>query len=166
MKRILLISDSHGTLGEDVMRHVVAADEVWHAGDWGGGMEVYDQLCATGKTIRGVWGNIDSHDMRKVVPYEQHFTVEGLLVYMIHIGGYPGRYAGGIKEKLVQYRPQVFICGHSHIAKVIRDNAMSLLHMNPGACGFHGFHRVRTMIRMEIAHGSISKADMIELGNR
>jgi putative phosphoesterase len=166
MKKILLISDSHGLLMSDVLAHAEKADEIWHAGDWGGNESVFNQLLETGMTFRGVWGNIDSHGLRAILPYDTFFTVEGLKVYMLHIGGYPGRYAKGVKDKLKFLKPNLFICGHSHILKIIQDKELKILHMNPGACGNHGFHQVRTMIRFTIDNGKITQADVIELNKR
>lgn len=165
MKTILIFSDSHGLLEDDVMKHVVEADELWHTGDWGN-IAVLNQLEKTGKTIRGVYGNIDGGELRAALPLTNFFECEGVKVFMTHIGGYPGRYAKGIKDNLKQLRPHLFICGHSHILKIMQDKELGILHINPGACGRHGFHQFRTMVRIEIAEGKITKADVIQLGGR
>lgn len=166
MKKILLISDTHGALLTDVMKHVAEADEVWHAGDWGGGKEAFTMLENTGKTIRGVYGNIDGTFIRTVCPENLFFVCEGLKVWITHIGGYPGRYAKGIKQQLIQHKPDLFICGHSHILKVQRDPELKVMHFNPGAAGVHGFHKYRTMLRFEIEDSKIQNLVVIELGLR
>lgn len=165
MKKILILSDSHGLLEEDVMKHVANADEIWHAGDWGN-MEVLEQLEKVGKKIEGVYGNIDGGKLQITLPDENIFECEGLKVFMTHIGGYPGRYAAGIKEKIKSIKPKLFICGHSHILKIMQDKELNVLHINPGACGRHGFHIFRTMVRIEIDLGKITKAEVVELGRR
>lgn len=164
MKKILLLSDTHGYLDEKILRHVADADEVWHAGDVGP-VVVVDKLSAI-TTVRGVYGNIDDHVVRKVFPPINIFTIEGLKVYITHIGGYPGRYSPGVKQQLLLEKPALFICGHSHILKVVRDPALNVLHMNPGAAGIHGFHQVRTMIRFKVSAGRILEPEVIELGLR
>ena len=164
LKSILLLSDTHGYIDEKILSHAAKADEVWHAGDVGP-IVVTDKLSAI-KTVRGVYGNIDDHIVRKVFPQVNVFTVEGLKVYMTHIGGYPGRYSQGVKQQLIMEKPGLFICGHSHILKVMRDQSLNLLHMNPGAAGIHGFHQMRTMIRFKIADGKILEPEVIELGLR
>lgn len=165
MRRVLLMSDSHGKLSSDVMQHAAMADEVWHAGDWGS-MEPYQQLESLRKEIRGVTGNIDGQTIRSIVPLKHVFFCEQLKVCMTHIGGYPGRYAKNIADWLRQEKPDLFISGHSHILKIVRDPAIPCLHMNPGACGSHGFHHVRTLIRFQVTHKTISALEVIELGPR
>ncbi|MCK9481371.1 MAG: metallophosphatase family protein [Bacteroidia bacterium] len=165
MKKILILSDSHGLLENDVLKYIEQADEVWHAGDWGS-MEVFEQLEKTGKIIRGVYGNIDGGKLRTVLKEETVFVCDGVKIFMTHIGGYPGRYSMGIIDKLKLHHPHLFICGHSHILKIIQDKELQVLHINPGACGRHGFHIFRTMVRIEINEGKITKADVIELGRR
>jgi putative phosphoesterase len=165
MKTILIISDSHGLLLPDVMAHVAVVDEVWHSGDWGS-MEVLEQLEKSGKAIQGVYGNIDGGKLRTALKDDAYFECEGMKIFMTHIGGYPGKYARGIKEKLKQTRPNIFICGHSHILKVIYDKELSVLHCNPGACGVHGFHVLRTLLRIKIDAGKVVGAEIIELGKR
>lgn len=166
MKQVIVLSDSHGLLEPDVMRHLKEADEIWHAGDWGGGMNVLEQIEKLNKPIQGVYGNIDGGALRQVLPLIHRFECEGMRVWMTHIGGYPGKYAKGIKERLIQDKPHVFICGHSHILKVIYDKEIGVMHLNPGACGRHGFHQVRTLLRLQIAETKIQKAEVIELGKR
>lgn len=164
MKKILLLSDTHGYLDPAIEKHVRAADEVWHAGDIGD-TAVTDQL-KEWKALRAVYGNIDGKELRAEFPKYNSFEVEGLKVLMTHIGGYPGRYAPDARAKIQYYRPNLFICGHSHILKVMPDKKYHLLAMNPGACGNHGFHKVKTLIRFQINFGKIEKPEVIELGRR
>jgi uncharacterized protein len=162
LKKILLLSDTHNYLDDTILKYAAEADEIWHAGDIGR-IEVADKLNSI-KPLKSVYGNADDHIVRSAIPLTQEFNCEGLKVWMIHIGGYPGRYTAVIKEKLKQIRPDLFICGHSHILKVIRDPDLKLLHMNPGAAGIQGFHKVRTMLRFQIHEGKISETEAIELG--
>ncbi len=164
MKRIALISDTHSYLGDDVLRHIAPCDEVWHAGDIGVN-EVTDKL-KTIKPLRAVYGNIDGGVLRTEFKETLHFTVEGLSVLMTHIGGAPGRYPANVKAMINEYKPAVFICGHSHILRVVYDKPYSLLHLNPGACGKHGFHLLRTMLRFTIENGKMGNMEAIELGKR
>ena len=163
--RILLLSDTHGHLDETILGHVREADEVWHAGDIGPG-DILAQLTAL-KPLRAVYGNIDDGQLRREVPLDLDFEVAGLRVFMTHIGGYPGRYSPHARREL-DARPGVglFVCGHSHILKVMPDRKRQLLHMNPGACGVHGFHRVRTMLRFEVQAGKVTDLAAVELGLR
>lgn len=164
MKRILLLSDTHSHLDDRILSFVEAADEVWHAGDIGD-LKVTDRI-AESTTLRGVYGNIDSHKARAEFPLVNCFTVEGLKVFITHIGGYPGRYSMGVKEQLQKEKPGLFISGHSHILKVKFDKELNLLHMNPGAAGIHGFHAMRTMLRFEVEKGKVENLEVIELGKR
>ncbi|OEK00357.1 YfcE family phosphodiesterase [Roseivirga sp. 4D4] len=165
MKRIGLISDTHSHLDEAVFRHFENCDEIWHAGDVGN-INVLDQLEAFKPTI-AVYGNIDGQEVRLRAPEKQIFTIEGVNVYMIHIGGTPPRYAKDVLDDLGMEKPDLFICGHSHILKVMPDkNLGGMLYMNPGAAGHHGFHRVRTLLRFELSEGKIQKLEAIELGKR
>ncbi len=164
MKRIGLLSDTHGYLDDSVFQYFAECDEIWHAGDFGT-LELSDRLAAF-KPLLGVYGNIDGQDIRTVHPENQFFECEGMNVWMTHIGGYPGRYPAKIKEKLQINRPDLFICGHSHILKVIPDHQFKLLHLNPGAAGKHGWHKMRTMIRFSISDKKIHNLEAIELGMR
>lgn len=164
MKRIGLISDTHGFLDDAVFTHFDQCDEIWHAGDFGT-LELADRLAAF-KPLRGVYGNIDGHDIRRVYPETLRFNLEGLDVFMIHIGGYPNRYVPEVKEIMLQQPPRLFISGHSHILKVIYDQKFQCLHLNPGAAGKQGWHQVRTLQRFEIEAGRIQNLEVIELGNR
>ncbi|MCB0395147.1 MAG: metallophosphoesterase family protein [Flavobacteriales bacterium] len=160
MKKILLISDTHGYLDPRLMPHITWADEVWHAGDIGK-ESVLDAIEAL-KPVRAVWGNIDSGEMRRRLKEELRFDCEGMDVWMTHIGGYPGRYDRRIVERLKKDPPGMFICGHSHILKVIYDKNLQLLHVNPGAAGKHGIHHVITAIRMEIDQGKVKELSIVE----
>jgi putative phosphoesterase len=162
--RIALISDSHGFLDDAVLAYAAECDEIWHAGDVGPA-EVLDRLKAV-KPLRGVSGNIDGADVRAELPEQSAWDCEGLRVYMRHIGGHPGRYDPRAKREILRWTPQLFICGHSHIARVDRDPALGLLHMNPGACGHTGWHAIRTMLRFSVNAGSIGRVELIELGPR
>ncbi len=164
MIKIGLLSDTHSYIDERILHHLEDCDEIWHAGDVGV-VQTYD-LIAKSKPLRGVYGNIDDAIIKRILPKNQLFTVEGLKVFMTHIGGYPGRYTMGIKETLVKEKPQLFICGHSHILKVVRDPALKTLHINPGAAGVHGFHIMRTMVKFTIDKGVIGDLKVIELGKR
>lgn len=164
MTRIGLIADTHSYLDDAIFHHFKDCDEVWHAGDFGD-VEVIRKLQAF-KPLRGVWGNIDDREIRAEFPEILQFTCEELRVFMIHIGGYPGRYAPGVKQALVQYKPQLFISGHSHILKVMYDESLKCLHMNPGAAGRQGWHKKRTLIRFTIDGHTPKNCEVIELGNK
>lgn len=164
MKKILLLSDTHSYLDEKVLKYVRQADEVWHAGDIGD-LIVTDTLKSI-KPLRGVYGNIDDDKARMEFPLNNRFFCEGVDVLITHIGGYPGKYNQAIREEITLNPPKLFICGHSHILKVQFDKKLNLLHMNPGACGIHGFHQVRTMLRFEIDGDKIQNLEIVELGNR
>lgn len=165
MKRITLISDTHGYLGSDVISHLEDADEIWHAGDIGT-IDVLDQLKELDKQLRVVYGNIDDKEMQRLTPLDELFECHGLRVFMTHIGGYPGRYNKRIKSILSKERPDLYICGHSHILKVMPDKALSLIHMNPGACGIIGFHKYRTIIKFSIIDKKLKDVSVVELGLR
>ncbi len=164
MKRIGLLSDTHGWLDEAVFRHFENCDEIWHAGDIGS-QQVLDQLMKF-KPTRIVFGNIDDHILRKQTAETLRWDCEGLDVMMTHIGGKPGNYATTIVIELRKKPPQVFICGHSHLCLVKQDPVFKFLYMNPGAIGKHGFHHVRTMLRFEVESGKMAKLEVIELGKR
>jgi uncharacterized protein len=162
--RIGLISDTHNYLDEAVFRHFEACDEIWHGGDFGT-VEIADRLKAV-KPLKGVYGNIDGYDVRSVYPLKLSWTCEEVNVYMTHIGGYPGRYAPGVKQELVSSGARLFICGHSHILKVMYDDKIGCLHMNPGAAGKQGWHQVRTVLRFIIDGADIKELEVIELGKK
>jgi len=164
MRKILLLSDTHSYMDKRILEFAQTVDEVWHAGDIGS-LAVTDALAAE-KPLVAVYGNIDDHQARRTFPHTVDFEVEGLRVLMTHIGGYPGRYAPGVVQQLDLIRPGLFICGHSHILKVLPDKKRGLLHMNPGAVGQHGFHHMRTMLRFDVMEGAIKNLEVIELGRR
>ena len=160
MKKIGLLSDTHGWLNPKVFDFFKDCDEIWHVGDIGSA-DVANALSAF-KPLRAVYGNIDGQDIRQMFPKVQIFSVEDVKVIMTHIGGYPNRYERGIKELLIQEKPDIFISGHSHILKVMNDHNLHLLHINPGAAGNSGFHKVITMIRFQIDGKNISNMEVYE----
>jgi len=162
--RITLISDTHSYLGQDVQDALAGCDEIWHAGDVGDSI-IIDQLNAIA-TTRGVFGNIDDTEVRALWPENQLFIVDGVKVFMTHIGGYPGRYNARVKQILEIERPDLYICGHSHILKVMPDQTRNLIHMNPGACGHHGFHVIRTILRFNILDKKVRDVEVVEFGRR
>ena len=163
--KIGLISDTHSYLDPKVFEHFSNCDEIWHAGDIGD-VVVLDEL-ESFKATRAVYGNIDGRDIISRCPEKQIFEIEGLKVYMIHIGGTPPHYAKGVRADLIAEKPGLFICGHSHILKVMPDPKLNgLLYMNPGAAGRHGFHQVRTLLRFDISDGKPKNLEVIELGKR
>lgn len=164
MTRIGLISDTHSYLDEAVFKHFENCDEIWHAGDFGT-IELADQLAAF-KPLKGVYGNIDGKDVRIVYPEHLRFNCEEVDVWMTHIGGYPGRYSQHIKAEIYSNPPKLFITGHSHILKVIPDKKLHLLHLNPGAAGKQGWHKVRTLMRFNIDGDKIQDLQVIELAGR
>ncbi len=164
MTKILLLSDTHGHLDDTILKYAHQADEIWHAGDIGS-LSVTDTLAGL-KPLRAVYGNIDDSMVQQEFPLDLRFICEGVTVYMTHIGGYPPRYNGRTREEIKNNTPKLFICGHSHILKVMWDKKIGLLHMNPGACGKHGFHLVRTMLRFVIDGDDIKDLEIIELGKR
>jgi uncharacterized protein len=162
--RIGLMSDTHGFLDEAIFTYFADCDEVWHAGDVGP-VALLDRLKAF-KPVRAVFGNIDGKEIRSELPADLEWECGGVRVYMTHIGGYPGNYDARAKRELAKRKPGLFVCGHSHIVRVMRDQALSLLHMNPGACGHQGWHEMRTLLRFTIQHGNIGGVELIELGQR
>ena len=164
MKRIGLISDTHGTFDDVLQRFLADVDEIWHAGDFGN-IETADAIAAF-KPLRGVYGNIDGAVLRRVYPRWQQFECEQVKVVMTHFGGYPGRYYTGVADLLRTVRPKIFISGHSHILKVIYDKKLDLLHLNPGAAGLSGFHRVRTALRFVIDGERIEELEVGEWERR
>ena len=162
--RIGLLSDTHGFLDDAVFRHFAECDEIWHAGDFGT-VEVLDRLRAF-RPVRGVYGNVDGGELRADLSEDLVWDCEGVPIYMTHIGGYPGNYDRRAGKELRRHKSGLFICGHSHILKVVRDPALGLLHMNPGACGHNGWHLVRTLLRFTVEGGKISGVQAVELGQR
>ncbi|MDN3580872.1 metallophosphoesterase family protein [Mucilaginibacter flavus] len=164
MTKIGLISDTHSYLDEAVFKHFENCDEIWHAGDFGT-LELADRLAAF-KPTKGVYGNIDGKDIRIVYPENLRFNCEGVDVLMTHIGGYPGKYNPAIRTEMYSNPPKLFICGHSHILKVMHDKKINCLHLNPGAAGKHGWHKVRTLMRFNIDVDKIQDLQVIELADR
>ena len=164
MTRIGLLSDTHGYLDDAVFKHFNECDEIWHAGDFGS-IELADRLAAF-KPLRGVYGNIDGKDVRVTYPEHLKFVCEAVKVWITHIGGYPGRYNPKIKGELFSDPPGLFISGHSHILKVIFDKEIGCLHLNPGAAGKQGWHKIRSLVRFCISEDKIHTLEVIELGNR
>lgn len=164
MTRIGLISDTHGFLDENVFTHFENCHEVWHAGDFGT-IELANRI-ASFKPLKGVYGNIDGNDLRTIYPEQLVFMCEEVKVMMRHIGGSPPNYNPGTRKQLQLHQPQLFIGGHSHILKVIYDDKQQCLHMNPGAAGKHGWHKVRTILRFVIDGKEMKDCEVIELGKR
>jgi len=160
MKKIILLSDSHHSLDERIFPHLKECDEIWHAGDIGD-LKITDELKKYAP-LRAVWGNIDSQKVRKEFRETTYFKCEDLKVMMTHIGGYPGRYEKGIKVILEDKRPDLFISGHSHILKVMNDKKLDILHMNPGAIGNYGWHKVKTILAFNIYGKEIKDLRVIE----
>ena len=161
MKKISLLSDTHSVLDERFIPHLKDSDEIWHAGDIGS-LVIYDKLNEISK-VKAVYGNIDNHQIRITLASELFFKCEGVNIYMTHIGGYPGKYSKAVKEKIEKTKPDVFICGHSHILKVMNDKINNLLFINPGAAGNHGIHQVKTIVQFIINEKKISDLKIIEL---
>ena len=164
MKRIGIISDTHSFWDEKYLKYFEQCDEIWHAGDIGS-MEVADQL-EHQRPVRAVYGNIDDHRMRLRFPEHAIFQCEELKVLITHIAGTPGHYPASVRTLLEKHRPDLFVCGHSHILKVQRDEKFGHLHLNPGAAGKHGFHKVRTLLEFVIDGKSIRELQAVEIGLR
>ncbi|MEJ8801908.1 metallophosphoesterase family protein [Pontibacter sp. H249] len=163
--KIGLLSDTHSYLDDQIIRLLSDRDEIWHAGDFGS-MEVSEKLSEIAP-LRGVYGNIDDAAIRQVHPKVNRFTVNRLNVMMTHIGGYPGKYHPDVRQIIKDNPPQLYITGHSHILMVMTDKSLNnLLHINPGAAGKHGFHKIRTMVRFDVEEGQVKNLQVIELGKR
>lgn len=161
MTRIGLISDTHNFLDEAVFEHFKDVDEIWHAGDFGTG-EIAERL-RDFRPLRGVYGNIDGYDIKSVYPLQLVFNCEEVKVMMRHIGGYPPRYNPETKKELLIHQPQLFISGHSHILKIMYDEKLQCLHINPGAAGKQGWQKIRTLVRFTIDKKEIKNCEVIEL---
>ena len=157
-----VISDTHGVFSKEFRDFFEPVDQIWHAGDFGGGMELAEQI-ASFKPLFGVAGNCDNYNLRYVHPIYRFFECEGLKVLMTHIGGYPGRYDASARALIDAHKPDLFICGHSHILKVVRDPKRNMLVVNPGAAGIQGFHILRTALRFRIEEGRIFDMEVFEL---
>jgi putative phosphoesterase len=164
-----LISDTHGFLDQILLERLKDCDEIWHAGDLGPGESGPCGLLESLKSfkpLRAVYGNIDGAEIHSELPADLSWDCEGLRVYMTHVGGYPGNYDRSARSQLLRHKPDLFICGHSHILRVMRDPDLHLLHMNPGACGHNGWHKLRTALRFKITQGKVTDVVAIELGPR
>ena len=164
MQKILLLSDTHGFLDRKIKNYILNSDQVWQAGDIGD-IKVLNDLASL-KPVESVYGNIDGQEVRLQTTDVNSFNCEGVSVLMLHIAGYPGRYNLMARKLINKYKPKLLICGHSHILKVMYDKKNRHLHMNPGAAGIYGFHKIRTMLRFEINKGKIDNLEAIELGPR
>ena len=164
MKNIALISDNHSYFGEDVNQHLRDVDEIWHAGDIGDLDSIKD--ITSFASFKAVYGNIDDSNTRLLYPENNIFLCEEAKIFMTHIGGFPGKYTTRVKQIIATEKPDIYICGHSHICKVIPDPKNNLLHMNPGAYGHHGFHAIRTILKFSIDGKKILNLRAIELGRR
>ena len=161
MRKIGLLSDTHGYWDDKYCQYFAECDEIWHAGDIGS-LEIAEKLAAF-KPLRAVHGNIDGHQLRIIYPQHQRFMCDGVDVWMTHIGGYPEKYAPEVKPGIYDNPPKLFVCGHSHILKVTYDKRYQILCMNPGAAGKYGFHAVRTLLRFEISGNAIQNLEVIEI---
>lgn len=157
-----LISDTHGVWSEEFKRFLEPVDVIWHAGDWGGD-EAFTHRISDWKKVIGVYGNCDGQDIRFIYPSFQNFECEGMKVLMTHIGGYPGKYDHRALALIDNFRPQIFVCGHSHILKVQYDHHFDMLTINPGACGIQGWQVMRTALRFRIEDGKVSNMEVFEL---
>lgn len=164
MKKIGLLSDTHSFFDEKIYDYFREVDEIWHAGDIGS-MQVVEKLEAF-KTLRAVYGNIDNATIRAAFPLNNIFMCEAVKIWITHIGGYPGRYNKRVREEMPEHNPDIFITGHSHILKIMPDRKNDLLHINPGAAGISGFHKMKTMVRFAIDGKKIEAMEVIELGKR
>ncbi|MDO4727642.1 MAG: metallophosphoesterase family protein [Bacteroidota bacterium] len=161
MKKILLLSDSHSYIDEHILKHAEMVDEIWHAGDIGS-LEVTDALSKI-RPVKAVYGNIDDATIRSIFPKNLFFKCENVGILMTHIAGNPPHYNKLVLEQIKRYKPQIFVCGHSHLLKVMYDKTNQLLFMNPGAIGKYGIHTVRTMLRFEINNDKINNLEVIEI---
>lgn len=164
MKKIGIISDTHSWWDDRYIQYFADCDEVWHAGDIGS-EELLSRLEAAVPVVRAVYGNADGGNLRKRLKEMEIFVTEGVKVVLTHIGGYPGKYAPGMRSRLQLSRPKLMVCGHSHILKVIPDRALDVLVINPGAAGRQGWQRVRTLITLTLDNGNVTHAQVIELGD-
>ncbi|MFD1257653.1 metallophosphoesterase family protein [Mucilaginibacter terrae] len=163
MTRIGLLSDTHSYLDDAVFKHFADCDEIWHAGDFGT-LELADQLAAF-KPLRGVYGNIDGADIRQTYPENLRFRCEDIDIWMTHIGGYPDKYSPAVKRIIYTKPPGLFISGHSHILKVMFDKKINCLHLNPGAAGKQGWHKVKTLMKFCVSEKKIHNLEVVELVN-
>lgn len=164
MKKIGIISDTHSFLDQQVFQYFKDVDEIWHAGDIGN-LELTNEI-EKHKKLRAVFGNIDSHEVRAVFPKHEIIQIEGCVILMIHIAGAFGKYNDETKKLILEHKPDILVCGHSHIVKIAFDQKYNLLYINSGAAGKHGFHKMRTILRFELNDGKPQNMELIELGSR
>lgn len=165
MKKIGLMSDTHSHLDEKIFEHFKDCDEIWHAGDIGN-IALAERLEAF-KPFRAVYGNIDENtEVEHTYPLDLRFECEGMDIWITHIGGYPGKYNPRVRKLISSNPPDLFIAGHSHILKIMRDPTLGTIHINPGACGLEGWHKVKTLVRFDIADGKLSNVEIIEMEKR
>ena len=164
MKKIAIISDTHSFLDPKIIKWITDCDEIWHAGDFGYSNSIKKFI--QNYKVRGVYGNIDGHKIRQLYPKIAKFQCENIKVLITHIGGYPKKYSAEIEKEIRKYKPDLYICGHSHILKVMYDKVNDLLHINPGAAGKEGFHKIRTIVLLKINDKNISDLKVVELGIR
>ena len=164
MKKIAIISDTHSYIDQKIHTLIKNCDEIWHAGDFGYSEEINDFIKKY--NVKGVYGNIDGHQIRSLFPNILKFKCEKIKILITHIGGYPKKYKPNILKEIKNYNPDLYICGHSHILKIMHDEENKLLHINPGASGKEGFHKVRTLVLLEIDRVKISNIQVVELGPR
>ncbi|QQR96866.1 MAG: metallophosphoesterase family protein [Sphingobacteriales bacterium] len=164
MKKIGIISDTHSFLDQQVFQYFKDVDEIWHAGDIGN-LELTNEI-EKHKKLRAVFGNIDSHVVRAVFPKHEIIQIEGCIILMIHIAGAFGKYNDETKKLILEHKPDILVCGHSHIVKIAFDQKYNLLYINTGAAGKHGFHKMRTILRFELNDGKPQNMELIELGSR
>jgi len=164
MTKIGLVSDTHGTIDEKLLDFFADCDQIWHAGDWG---NIYvSEVLEKFKPVIGVYGNIDDWQIRNKYPEHQRFNIENLNVWITHIGGYPGKYDIRVRKEIIQNPPDLFICGHSHILKIMYDKNLNLWHINPGAYGYSGFHKKRTAVKFVIDGKKIKNLQILELSKK
>ena len=164
MLKIAFLSDTHGHLDDAIFKYFDDRDEIWHGGDFGT-LEVAEQLESV-KPLKGVYGNIDGTSIRARFPEDLWLNVEGMHVFITHIAGSPGKYNPRVRKLLQERKPDVLLCGHSHILKVTRDTVNNLMYMNPGAAGNEGFHNMKTLLRFTIDAGALKDLEVVELGKR
>jgi hypothetical protein len=164
LKKIGIISDTHSFLDQQVFQYFKDVDEIWHAGDIGN-LELTNEI-EKHKKLRAVFGNIDSHEVRAVFPKHEIIQIEGCVILMIHIAGAFGKYNDETKKLILEHKPNILVCGHSHIVKIAFDQKYNLLYINSGAAGKHGFHKMRTILRFELNDGKPQNMELIELGSR
>ena len=164
MKKILLLSDTHGHLDNKIVKYVNESDEIWHAGDIGKKEILYS--LAEIKPLKAVYGNVDDKEIRLQTKEFLFFNYEKHKVLITHIAGYPGKYNKNVNSLISKYEPNILVCGHSHILKVVYDKKNKHLHLNPGAAGISGFHKIRTMLRFQLDFDKVKELEIVEIGSK